>query len=554
MEHQRRDDGVVDVICIGAGFAGLYVSHVMAKAGRTVAGFERGADLGGTWYWNTYPGARCDIESIYYSYSFSDELQQEWEWSERFATQPEILRYLNHVADRFDLRRHFTFGTSVVSATWSEEEALWTVGLDTGGSCRGRYLISAVGPLSTAKAPDLPGIEKFTGRRVSTSNWDLPLEEFDGKRVAVIGTGSSGVQCIPLIADHAQHLTVFQRTPNYVMPARNAPLEPDFTRQIKEKYRALRTLCRYSSRGFPELLRTDKALEVSEEERQRRYEAGYLVSGFTSVGDEFVDLLTDEEANETAANFLREKVNEIVDDPVTASLLEPRYHAFGAKRTCFGTDYYETYNRTNVDLVSLRHEPIVAVTEDGILTTDRTVDVDILVLATGFDAVTGSVLNLNVTTSSGRSLAKDWAGGPRTYLGIASEGYPNFFMVAGPQSPGILSNFVVSIEQHVDWLDRLLTYAEDHGIDRIEVERAAQDDWVCLVDKVVGETLYATTESWYRGSNVEGKPKSFLAYAGGVGKYRDLCDDVAAEGYRGFVLGRSEPAAPAVEMSAGGQR
>jgi cation diffusion facilitator CzcD-associated flavoprotein CzcO len=458
------------------------------------------------------------------------------------------------VADRFDLRRHFTFVVSVVSATWSEEEALWTVGLDSGSVCRGRYLISAVGCLSTAKEPDIPGIGKFAGRRVATSSWDLPLEEVDGKRVAVIGTGSSGVQCIPLLAERARHLTVFQRTPNYVMPARNAPLEPEFSRQIKEKYRALRTLCRYSSRGFPELLRTDKAFDVSEEERLRRYEAGYLVSGFTSVGDEFVDLLTDEAANETAANFLREKVDEIVADPVTASLLEPRYHAYGAKRTCFGTGYYETYNRPDVDLVSLRHEPIVTVTEHGVLTTDRTVDADILVLATGFDAVTGSLLNLGITTSSGRSLAEEWAGGPRTYLGIASEGFPNFFMVGGPQSPSILSNFVVSIEQHVDWIAGLLAYAGDHGVDRIEAERAAQDDWVCLVDKVVGETLYATTESWYRGSNVEGKPQSFLAYAGGVGKYRCLCDDVAAEGYRGFALGKSEPAGEAVEVSAGGKR
>lgn len=537
MTTSTRDGvDVVDIICIGAGFAGLYVAHRATGAGFTVAGYERADGVGGTWYWNRYPGARCDIESIYYSYSFSEELQQEWKWSERFATQPEILRYLNHVADRFDLRRHFTFGISVVAATWLEDERLWQVELDSGKTRRGRHLVSAVGCLSTAKTPDVPGIEKFTGTTVSTSNWDLPLEELVGKRVAVIGTGSSGVQAIPLIAEVADELTVFQRTPNFVMPARNAPLDPDCEARIKADYAGVREVCRRSTRGFPDRPTTQRAFDVSEEERRRRYEAAYLVSGFTSVGDEFADLLTDREANETAARFLRDKVREIVNDPGTAALLEPRYHPLGAKRTCFGTDYYETFNRSNVDLVSLRHDPILDMTATSILTGDREVDADVLVLATGFDAVTGSLLRLGITTSTGRTLATEWASGPRTYLGLMTAGFPNFYMIGGPQSPGVLSNFVVSIEQHVDWVTDLLVHIRERGVDRVDVEPGAQDDWVDLVDKVVGETLYATTESWYRGANIPGKPASFLAYAGGVGNYREISDEVAAYGYRGFRL------------------
>lgn len=530
------DNNVVDVICIGAGFAGLYVTHRMTQAGFSVAGFERAHGVGGTWYWNTYPGARCDIESVYYSYSFSDELQQEWEWTERFATQPEILRYIEHVADRFDLRRHFTFGSSVIAGTWLEDERMWRVELDSGRTQLGRHLISAVGCLSTAKTPDIPGIENFTGTTVTTSDWNLPLDEMAGKRVAVIGTGSSGVQCIPLIAEVADRLTVFQRTPNYVMPARNGPIDPKELRRIKENYAAVREECRRSTRGFPEVPATQNAFDVTEEERRRRYEAAYEVSGFTSVGDEFADLLTDLEANETAAKFLREKVDEIVKDPATAALLAPRYHPFGAKRTCFATGYYETFNRPNVELVSLRHDPILDMTSGALHTRGRDFDIDVLVLATGFDAVTGSLLKLGITTSTGKSLATEWTGGPRTYLGLMTAGFPNFYMIGGPQSPSVLSNFVVSIEQHVDWVTDLLGHAREHGVDRIDPDPAAQDEWVDLVDKVVSETLYATTESWYRGANVPGKPASFLAYAGGVGKYREICEEVAADGYRGLRL------------------
>lgn len=527
----------VDILCVGAGFAGLYAVYTLRNAGWNVAGYEAGDGVGGTWYWNTYPGARCDIESVYYSYSFSDELQQEWDWSERFATQPEILRYLNHCADRFDLRRSFTFNTRVVEATWLVNESMWDVRFSTGESRRTRYLVSGVGPLSTPTGLDLPGFDDFDGITVTTGEWDLPLDDLADKRVAVIGTGSSAVQCIPLIAKVAKHVTVFQRTPNYVMPARNAPLSDEVRAAVKSDYGNIRELCRYSTIGVPDREVTDAAFDVSEEERNRRYDEAYERSGFIDgVGNEFTDLLTSVGANETAAEYLRSKVREIVTDPATASLLEPRFHPLGAKRSCFGTDYYETFNRRNVDLVSLRKESLEKISAGAIVTTSNTYPIDALVVATGFDAFTGSLFALDLRTSDGLTLREAWADGVRTYLGIMSAGFPNFFMIGGPQSPGLASNFVVTIEQAVDWVAALLNTCRVSSNDVVQATIAAQDDWVNTTESTVNETLYATTDSWYRGSNVAGKPSTFLGYVGGVGTYRRICEDIAAAGYPGLRL------------------
>ncbi|WP_218182967.1 NAD(P)/FAD-dependent oxidoreductase [Streptomyces sp. PKU-EA00015] len=393
---------VVDVLCIGAGFSGLYAAYKAAEQGWTVAGFETAPDVGGTWFWNTYPGARCDVESIYYSYSFSEELQQEWTWSERFAPQAEILSYINYVADRFDLRRHFRFDTKVIAANWLPGEHLWELTLDSGDTRRGRYLLAGSGGLSTPKAFDVPGLENFTGLTVSTSRWTISLDELAGKRVAVIGTGSSGVQCIPLIAEVAAHLTVFQRTPNYVFPARNAPIPAETVSEIKSKYPAIREECRQSPGGIPDRPVTDCAFDVSDEERQERYERAYERSGFLGVGAEFADLLTNPEANETAAEFVRQKIRQIVHDPRTASLLEPLFHPLGAKRSCFGTDFYETFNRPNVSLVSLRDEPIATMTSDSIITEGGSYDVDAIVLAIGFDAFTGPPVRTQRHDAGGR--------------------------------------------------------------------------------------------------------------------------------------------------------
>ncbi|MBC3189944.1 NAD(P)/FAD-dependent oxidoreductase [Pseudonocardia sp. C8] len=526
---------VVDVLCVGAGFSGLYTAYQARERGWTFAGFEKAPDVGGTWYWNTYPGARCDVESIYYSYSFSEELQKEWTWSERFAPQAEILRYINHVADRFDLRRYFRFTSTVVASTWLPDEQVWELTLDSGETRRGRYLLAGSGGLSTPKEVDVPGLENFTGTTVSTSRWNISLDDLTGKRVAVIGTGSSGVQCIPLIAEVADHLTVFQRTPNYVFPARNAPLAPEVVDEVKSRYPDIREECRYSPGGIPDRPVTDRAFDVDDEERRRRYEAAYERSGFLGVGAEFADLLFDLEANETAAEFFRGKIHEIVHDQRTATLLEPRF-PLGAKRSCFGTDYYETFNRPNVSLVSLREEPLTTMTETGIVTEGGTYEVDAIVLAIGFDAFTGPLFGLNVTTPDHGRLQDVWAQGPRTFLGLMTAGFPNFFMIAGPQSPALASNVVMTIEQAVDWIADLIAHARATGHDVIETTPEAQDDWVEITERTVGQTLYAATDSWYRGSNVAGKPTTFMGYVGGVGHYRRICEEIARRGYPGVAL------------------
>ncbi|MGY1581917.1 flavin-containing monooxygenase [Streptomyces sp. MN13] len=537
MTDTRSTAPVVDVLCIGAGFSGLYSAYKAAEQGWTVAGYETAPDVGGTWYWNTYPGARCDVESVYYSYSFSEELQQEWTWSERFAPQAEILSYINHVADRFDLRRHFRFNTKVIAANWLPDEHLWELTLDSGDTRRGRYLLAGSGGLSTPKDFDVPGLENFAGLTVSTSRWTISLDELAGKRVAVIGTGSSGVQCIPLIAEVAAHLTVFQRTPNYVFPARNAPIPAETVAGIKSNYPAIREECRQSPGGIPDRPVTDRAFDVSDEERRERYERAYERSGFLGVGAEFADLLTDPEANETAAEFVRQKIRQIVRDPRTASLLEPRFHPLGAKRSCFGTDYYETFNRPNVSLVSLRDEPIATMTSGSIVTEGGSYDVDAIVLAIGFDAFTGPLYALNVQTPQAGRLQDAWRDGVRTYLGIMTAGFPNFFMIGGPQSPALASNVVVTIEQAVDWITDLIAHAREEGGDVVEATPEAQDDWVNITEATVNQTLYATTDSWYRGSNVTGKPATFLGYVGGVGKYRRMCAEIAKRGYPGIRIG-----------------
>jgi cation diffusion facilitator CzcD-associated flavoprotein CzcO len=523
---------VVDVIGVGAGFSGLYLAHRLTTAGWAFAGFEAGPSVGGTWFWNTYPGARCDVESIYYSYSFDEALQQDWTWSQRFAPQTEILSYINHVADRFDLRKHFTFNTRVVGAAWNADDRLWEVQLDTGETRRSRYLVSGAGGLSAPKDFDVPGLANFSGLQVSTSRWSISLDDLAGKRVAVIGTGSSGVQAIPLIAQVAEHLTVFQRTPNYVMPARNCELPPEQILSIKDDYPAIREECRHSLGGIPERPVADKAFDVSDEERQRRYERAYELSGFNGVGAEFTDLLTDVEANRTASEFIHNKIREIVKDPATAELLVPKYHPLGAKRSCFGTDYYETFNRPNVSLVSLRDEPIETMTANAIVTSKRTYEADAVVLAIGFDAFTGPLYGLNLTGASGKKLQEAWHGGVRTYLGTMTAGFPNFFMVGGPQSPALASNVVMTIEQAVDWIADLIEHASDSGATLVE----GQNDWVDITEETVAQTLYATTDSWYRGSNVAGKANTFMGYVGGVGKYRRMCTEIAKRGYPGIEI------------------
>jgi cyclohexanone monooxygenase len=525
-----------DAIIIGAGFAGLYAMHRLRGLGLRVHGYERGGDVGGTWYWNRYPGARCDVESMHYSYSFSRELEQEWEWTERFPAQPEILRYAGHVADRFGLRAGFSFGTTVTGADWDEAASLWSVATSSGQRVTARFLITAVGCLSASRVPGFPGLESFQGATYHTGQWPHEGVDFTGKRVAVIGTGSSGIQAIPVIAEQAVHLTVFQRTAAYSLPARNRPLRPDEVAAIKADYPAIRARNRVAPAGTPTPMPpVGKALEVPEDTRRAEFTRRWDVGGTTFMTT-FTDTIRDAAANEVSAEFVRERIREIVRDPATAELLTPRDYPIGAKRICLDTGYYATYNRANVTLVSVRDTPIERITPAGVLVGGTEYEADAIVFATGYDAMTGPLNAIGIHGTRGQSLRDKWAAGPRTYLGIASAGFPNLFMLTAPGSPSVLANMIVSIEQHVDWVAGLLAYARGHGIAAVEAEAAAEDRWGAHVNELGAATLYPTAASWYMGANVPGKPRVFMPYVGGMGLYREECDSVAASGYAGFVL------------------
>ncbi|MGE3360927.1 MAG: flavin-containing monooxygenase [Acidimicrobiia bacterium] len=545
-EREHGDDGstaggptgedTFDVVVVGAGFAGMYLLHRLRGQGLRVRVFETGSGVGGTWYWNRYPGARCDVRSIDYSYSWDPQLEQEWEWSEKFATQPEILRYANHVADRYDLRRDITFDTRVTAANWDEQATCWRLRTSTGASVSATYYVMASGCLSSSKHPEIDGIDRFAGATYHTGHWPHGGVDFSGLRVAVIGTGSSGIQSIPLIAAQAAQLTVFQRTPNFSLPARNGVIDPATVAEIKARYPEYRAEARRSSGGSPRPVPTQSALEVADEERTERYRTAWEAGELGSILTAYTDLMTSREANDTAADFIRDQIRSIVRDPEVAEALCPDDHPFGTKRPCLDTGYYETYNRPNVHLVNLRKTPIVCITETGIDTTDESFAFDAIVFATGFDAMTGAIVAVDIVGRDGLSLKQKWSAGPRTYLGLAVAGFPNFFTITGPGSPSVLSNMMVSIEQHVDWITDCLTTMRRNGQRVIEAEPGAEDAWVDHVNEVAAATLYPSANSWYMGANVPGKPRVFLPYVGGVGTYRTICDEVAADGYRGFAL------------------
>jgi len=532
MGTQRRE---VDVVVVGAGFAGLYMLHALRQQGRTVQVFEAGGDVGGTWYWNRYPGARCDIESMEYSFGFDDALQQDWEWTERYAPQGEILEYASHVADRFDLRRDIAFETRVTSATFDDTTSAWTVRTDAGDEVVAQFVVMATGCLSSTNIPDIPGADTFAGPTFHTGRWPHEPVDFSGQRVGVIGTGSSAIQSIPIIAEQAAELTVFQRTPSFTVPAWNQPLDPVEVKEIKAEYAELRAANREMATGFgARLEHADRsALEVSEDERREEYERRWEQGGLPFLGA-YTDLLIDKTANDTAAEFLREKLSEIVEDPETARRLMPD-QVVGCKRLCVDTGYWATFNRPNVHLVDLRETPIEAITRAGVRTTDADHELDVLVYATGFDAMTGALLRIDIRGRGGLPLADAWAAGPRTYLGLGVAGFPNLFTITGPGSPSVLTNMIVSIEQHVEWIAACLAYLEEHGHRAIEATEDAQDAWVDYVNLVAGFTLFPTCNSWYLGANVPGKTRVFMPLPG-FPPYAERCAAVAAAGYEGFVL------------------
>ncbi len=522
-----------DAVVIGAGFAGLYMLHKLRQCGFSVRGFEAGDDVGGTWYWNRYPGARCDVESLDYQFAFSDELQRGWTWSERYPTQAEILRYLGYVADTLDLRRDIRFETRVSAARFDEAHNLWRVTTDRGEELCARYVIAAVGCLSVAQIPDIPGLQDFEGETYHTGNWPHQPVDFTGRTVGIIGTGSSGVQAIPVIAAQAKALVVFQRSPNFSVPARNAPLPADRAERYKDEFLAAREAACRTDFGNTTWRSLPSALEADPDERTAEYErrwqeggAGFMVT--------YSDLMSDRAANDTAAEFLRGKIRAIVRDPETAELLSPRDHPIGAKRICVDTDYYETFNRENVKLVDVRSHPIERITASGISTTAGDYDLDCLIFATGFDAMTGPLTSMDIRGRDGVSLRAAWQDGPRCYLGLGVAGFPNLFTITGPGSPSVLSNMVLSIEQHVEWIADCLVKLRKDGAEAIEALPDAQDGWIEHVNEAADATLFPQGNSWYIGANVPGKPRVFMPYTGGVRAYREKCEEVVGNSYEGF--------------------
>ena len=534
------DGNKFDVVVV-AGFAGLYALYRLRALGYTVQVYEAGSNVGGTWFWNRYPGARCDVESTEYSYSFSEELQQEWNWTERFAGQPEILKYINHVADRFDLRSAIQCDTRVESAQFDTAGNHWTVKTDQGDTLTARFCIMATGNLSLPNVPNFKGLNTFSGKWYHTGLWPTEGVDFTGLRVGVIGTGSSGIQSIPIIAQQAKHLHVFQRTANFSLPARNAPLDPERVKNIKANYPALREAARKSKGANALYSVPDKAaFDVTAEERERSYSERWAIGGLNYLRA-YTDLFVNKDANETAAGFIRQKILDTVSKPETAEALAPRDHYVGTKRPCTDTNYYETYNRANVTLVDVKRSPIQQVIPQGVQTQDAHYELDALVFATGYDAITGALLNIDISVKGGGSLAEKWANGPRAYLGLMTAGFPNIFFVTGPGSPSVLTNVIVAIEQHVEWIAECLKRLKAQGYDRIEADLAYENQWVQHVDEVASGTLFPTANSWYVGANIPGKPRIFTIYIGGFGVYREKCFEVAANNYEGFLRQTTEP-------------
>jgi cyclohexanone monooxygenase len=540
MSLRSSEPDKYDAIVVGAGVGGLYAIHRLRTLGLKVRAFEAGDGVGGTWYWNRYPGCRCDVESLEYSYSFCEELQQEWHWPERYGTQPDILRYINRVADRFDLRREIEFNTRVKKAVFDSKTNRWTVTTHKGQIATARFCIMATGNLSTPRRPNYPGLDRFKGKWYHTGLWPHEGVDFTGLRVGVIGTGSSGVQSIPIIARQAKHLYVFQRTANFSLPARNAAMDPGKETAHKAEYPERRRAAfdtPFGIAGYPPPVKS--ALDASEDERLHAYEAKWMEGGSISFLYSFTDLLISKEANETASEFVRRKIRAAVTDPRTAELLCPHDHPIGTKRLILDTDYYETYNRDNVTLVDIRSKPIREITPAGLSTADADYELDAIVFATGFDAMTGAMKEIDIHTDAGMSIQQKWEHGPRTYLGIMIAGFPNLFMITGPQSPGVKSQMILSCEQHVDWIADCLQYLHAHGFSRIEAEEEAEEAWVQHNNEVANRTLYPLANSWYVGANIPGKPRVFMPYVGGVAAYKKRCDEVAANGYQGFRLGIS---------------
>ncbi|MBH67000.1 MAG: cyclohexanone monooxygenase [Rhodospirillaceae bacterium] len=523
-----------DAVVVGAGFGGLYMLHRLRELGLSVRVYETGGGVGGTWYWNRYPGARCDVESMQYSYSFSEALEQEWEWSEKYAPQPEILQYANYVASKFDLRKDIFFETRVIAAAFDEGRQVWHISTDKGDIVEAQFCVMAVGCLSAANRPNFERLDMFTGEVYHTGEWPHEGVDFTGQNVGVIGTGSSAIQSIPLIAKQAKSLSVFQRTPNYSVPAWNTKLDSEYQNRIKAEYPDLRAKARGRPSGVMFPFNFQPALDPSDKERATIYEEFWARGGLPFLGA-FSDLLFDSAANETAAEFARNKIREIVKDPETAKLLCPS-NVFGCKRLCVDSGYFQTFNEPHVNLIDISKKPIERFYGAGIVINGTNYELDAVVFATGFAAMTGSFDKINITGRNGLKLLDKWRAGPRTYLGLSTSGFPNFFMITGPGSPSVLASMIQSIEQHVDWMADCIGHIKKIGARTIEPTEEYESDWVEHVTEVSKVSLRSTCSSWYVGANIEGRPRVFMPYIGGFPVYVDRCNDVMSKGFEGFLI------------------
>ena len=529
----------VDVVVVGAGFSGLYLLYRLRKAGFSTRVFERGGGVGGTWYWNRYPGARCDVESLQYSYSFDEQLQQDWHWPEKFSAQPDILAYANYVADRFDLKKDIEFNVEVKGSWFDENSNRWKITTNTGEDINSQYFIMATGCISTTQIPNIKGLSDYVGNTFHTGDWPHEEVDFSGQSIAVIGTGSSGIQSIPVLAKQAKKLTVFQRTPNYSIPSQNEPMTKKYERSWKDVYSERRKEMRYSAHGSLKDLNDVPALSVDKDQRQELYAKRWAIGGTGFLGS-FNDLLTSADANYTAAEYVRQQIKKIVNDKETAEILCPRSYPIGTKRICIDTGYFETYNRENVKLVDISKKPIQRLVADGIIVDDQLYPFDSIIFATGFDAMTGSIFNVDIKGRDGLALKDKWNAGPKTYLGLMSASFPNLFMITGPGSPSVKSNMIMSIEQHVDLVTETLLTMRSRGLSVVEPELEAENKWVDHVQEVANKTLFPQANSWYMGANIPGKPRLFMPYIGGVGAYRQICEEIVANNYRGFKFEKSK--------------
>ena len=550
MDQNQRKQGEasgarrVDVIVVGAGFAGLYATYKFREMGKVVVGVEAGGDVGGVWYWNRYPGARCDLMSVDYSYGFSPEIEQEWTWSEQFAAQPEILAYANFVADRLDLRRHYLFDTRVTRAIWDEDAKVWRATTDGGAMLEAPYCIMATGPLSVPKDPEIPGIERFEGLLLRAQKWPQEPVDFEGKRVGVIGTGSTGIQIIQTLGSQAGELFVFQRTPSFTLPMRNHDLEPDYVAEMKRHYRAMREAMRNNPTGGTRPATSRPYFSLPPSQRREVMEQAWINGGHTFLGS-FADLLSNQEANDQVADFVREKIGRIVKDPKTAEALKPKGYPIFARRPCLDTEYYETYNRPNVHLVDVSTDPIVEITAKGIRTRSGEIELDMLIFATGYDALTGALLAFDVVGRDGRTLKEKWSGGPRSYLGIMLEGFPNLFAPNGPNGPAALANLITIAEHDVDWIADLISYMEANGLRTVEPSARVEDAWMNLVAALAEKSLIRKANTWWVGANVKGKPQGLTMFIGGFHKYREHCAAAAQDRAANFVFDRKRESAAA---------